>query len=324
MESIFAEIPKSILSEIEKNNSIVIISHKAPDGDALSSSLALGLIARKLGKEAIILNSGPFQRKELAFLINDILPCAPREFIAKKPLVAIFDCSTIDRLGDAYIGLEDLPTIVIDHHSSGKLFIPEEMSYIVAESPSTTLLIEELRCALGIDLDKELATYLYIGLATDTGFFHFLSDKTGPYAFQKASLFSQYGVNPYEIYDTLNDGKSLDELKTASSLIENSRLFYDGQLAIIYQGKESPYARLSDTIYQQMLTVDGIKAVVFIKTKQEKFELGFRAKRNSGIDVGQIAASIGGGGHRLASGATISNQNGNIISYCVNLFSKIL
>lgn len=323
MQSIFPRIKESLIDEIRRAKCVAVIGHKNPDGDALSSTLALKEILISLGKECIALNSGPFKKKELEFLTRDMLTSVPEEFKKKNPLVIVVDCSTSDRPGSAYDELKDFKTIVIDHHSSGREFVPDSLSYIVPDSPSTTLLIEELRVALGAELSKDIARYLYIGLATDTGFFHFLSDKTGAYSFYKASLFASTGINPYEIYDMLNDGKTLDSLKWIASIIENSRMFYSGQLAILIQPEECNADGISDLIYQQMLTVDGIKALVYIKHKDDKFELGFRAKRNAGIDVGEIASTIGGGGHRLAAGATVDIDNKNILEFTINLFSSI-
>ncbi len=321
MQSIFPRVPQRLLDEIINSKCIAVVSHKNPDGDALSSALAFREIATYLGKECIVLNDGPFQRRELDFLSHSFMAKAPKEFKDRNPLVVVLDCSTEDRPGEAYKDISGDKTLVIDHHSSGRPFVPDELSYIVPESPSTTLLIEELRSALKVPLSKEIATYLYIGLATDTGFFHFLSDKTGAYAFYKASLFASVGVNPYEMYDKLNDGKSLEELKTTSSIIENAKLYYSGQLVIAQQPEECTLSRLSDTIYQQLLTVEGVKAIVFIKPKNGLFELGFRAKRTAGIDVGAIAEALGGGGHKLAAGATVDIGDKNIHNFIITLFN---
>ena len=323
MQSIFPKLSYQILEEIRKAECIAVVSHKNPDGDALCSSLAMREIAKALSKDCILLNDGPYKRKELDFLTKDFLSAIPKAFKERNPLVIVLDCSTIDRPGEVYKEIADLKTIVIDHHSSGTLFVPNELAYIAPNSPSTTLLVEELREALGVKLTKEMATYLYIGLATDTGFFHFLSSETAPFAFYKASTFSSVGVNPYEIYDILHDGKTLEELKYISSIIENAELYYNGALALLSEPEQSTFSGVSDIIYQEMLTVEGVKAIVFIKPKEDCFELGFRAKRDSGVDVGSIAATLGGGGHKLAAGAAVKIDRNEIIPFVVDIFKEI-
>lgn len=322
MHTIFPKIPTNLIEEINKAKSIAIISHISPDGDALSSSLATREIMAALGKECIVLNDGPFKRKELDFLAKDIQTEVTEELKEKNPLVIIVDCSTKDRPGKVFEELSFCKTLVIDHHSSGELFVEKDLSYIVPDSPSTTLLIEELRIALGVKLTKTIAEYLYIGLLTDTGFFHFLNDKQGAHAFSKASDFVATGINPYELYDKMMDGKTLYEIKAVASIIEKSAFLYSGQLAIAVQEKEVELSNLSDNIYPQMLSITGIKAVVFAKEKDDYFELGFRAKRDAGIDVGAIASSLGGGGHKLAAGARVEIKKETIISFIANIFSE--
>ena len=44
-----------ILVEIKKSNNIVIMAHESPDGDAIGSALAMCLVLRNMGKDAIVL-----------------------------------------------------------------------------------------------------------------------------------------------------------------------------------------------------------------------------------------------------------------------------
>lgn len=324
MHTIFPPISNALIEKIENAKCVAIIAHKRPDGDALSSSQAMAYILSKLGKQVEILNDGPFTRKELDFLCEGINDKASDGLKASKPLVIILDSSTLDRPGDAYKDLQDCETIVIDHHASGELFVPQEMAYIVPYSPSTTMLVDEVRERLGFKLDKTLATYLYVGLMTDTGFFHFLNEKQGAYAFYRASMYAQTGINPYMLYDKLNDGKSIQELKALARIIDNTSFLFDGKLAIATNDETDDVENISDLLYPQLLSIGGVKVVVFIKKRDGEYVLGFRAKRDAGIDVGAIASSLGGGGHKLAAGASITHDDATIIDFVISLFKDII
>ncbi len=306
MASIFPPCDTRLIEAIKSAEHVAVIAHRNPDGDALYSSLAMDRILRTLGKKTLLLNEGPFLRDDIKHLENMFRKDADDSFLLCNPLLIILDCSTPDRPGEIFGKLSNLKRIVIDHHSSGLPFTEEGMSYIVPSSPSTTMLVDIIREELGVPLDKETATYLYRGFATDTGFYHFLSAEAAASCLPRVAAFTAAGVSPYEIYDEMHDGRKLEDIKNTASIILNSESVLDGRLIICHQGKEMTNARLSDGVYASLLETEGVKAIVLIKEKEEALEIGFRSKNNSDIDVGEIAAELGGGGHKRAAGATIT------------------
>lgn len=323
-ETIFPSINIALIDKIRSSENILIIGHKNPDGDCLSSTLALASILKKLGKNTLSVNEGPFLRPELEFLSSQVTNEINEEFLAKNPLVIVVDCSTIDRPGAIFDSIKHLERAVVDHHSSGEPFCKEELSYIVPYSPSTTLLIDKLRESLGVELDKEIATYLYTGLLTDTGFFHFVSNRVGAEVFLRAAAFAKAGVDPYDMYDRLNDGKKLEDVINGAKVLDTAESYYDGKLLVAYQTRDIETAGLSDNLYSELLKVSGVKAVVFFKEKEDKVDIGFRAKKTSRLDVGRIAATIGGGGHMLAAGASLNLPLNACKEKVVSIFSSIL
>ncbi len=323
-ETIFPSINKALIEKIRSKEDILIIGHKNPDGDCLSSTLALSAILKRMGKNTLPVNEGPFLRPELAFLSSKITNEINEEFLSKDPLVVVVDCSTIDRPGAIFNRIKHLDRVVVDHHSSGEAFAKEELSYIVPYSPSTTLLIDKLRESLNVELDKEIATYLYTGLLTDTGFFHFISNRVGEEVFLRAAAFSKAGVDPYDMYDRLNDGKKLEDVINGAKVLDTTESYFDGKLLVAYQTKDIETAGLSDNLYSELLKVSGVKAVVFFKEKEDKVDIGFRAKKTAGLDVGKIAATIGGGGHEFAAGATLTLPLLECREKVVSIFSSIL
>ena len=322
--SIFPQADKRLLSAIREKSSAIVIAHRNPDGDAVFSSLAMREILSSMGKECLLLNEGDFLRSDIKKHESEFLREAPQSFIEKDPLVIVLDCSTPDRPGKPFQALLSLETICIDHHSSGEPFTKEGLSYIVPLSPSTTLLVDEIRRELGIPLTEKMAEYLYIGFATDTGFFHFLSDRTAPDSLARVSEFTAMGVSPYDIYDTMHDGRKLKDIKDAAAIILASRPALSGAVIFARQPLDIGDERLSDGIYATLLETENVKAVVFLKEKENGLEIGFRSKHHSGIDVGALAATLGGGGHMHAAGATVSMDADEAEKMLEERFSELL
>ena len=304
MEKLFPTISSRLVDTIQDNHTFAVMSHIAPDGDAVFSSLAMRNILESLGKTVFLLSDGPFKSRDLKKHEESFSSIVTDEMKDKTEVVIVLDCSTEDRPGNVYQALKGRTTIVIDHHSSGIPFYEKELSYIIPSSPSTTLLVNEVRKALDAELDSTTARYLMTGFMTETGFFHFLYENQAPDSFNSVAEICSAGVSPYDLYDELHDGRRFEDLKVIGEMMTKAERYYDGRLIIAYEREEyETEERPGDTIYYSYLQVEGVKAVVLLKEKDGGIEFGFRAKNNAGVDVGEIAASLGGGGHRLASGA---------------------
>ena len=306
MEKLFPTINRKLINTIQDNHTFAVMSHIAPDGDAVFSSLAMKNILESMDKKVYLLSDGPFKSRDLKVYENLFSSTVTDEMKEKTEVIIVLDCSTEDRPGNVYQELKGRTTIVIDHHSSGIPFYEEELSYIIPKSPATTLLVNEVRKGLGVELDSATARFLMTGFMTDTGFFHFLNEEQAPDSFESVSEICRAGVSPYELYDELHDGRRFEDLKVIGEMMTKTERYYDGRLIIAYEKEEyETEERPGNTIYYSYLQVEGVKAVVLLKEKDGGIEFGFRAKNKAGVDVGEIAASLGGGGHKLASGARV-------------------
>lgn len=301
----FPKVSDELVGTIMDNDVFGIVSHVKPDADAIYSSLAMSEILALLGKKAYLYNDGPFLSKETLdkqYLFSQTVGKEKEEI----EVVIVLDSSTKDRAGKVFEKLSGKETIVIDHHSSGVPFYKEELTYIVPKSPSTTLLVDSVREALGVELTEKTAEYLFIGFLTDSGFFHFLSSEQAGPSLEKVTKFVSTGISPYRIFDYIQDGRKLSDVKKIATLLSKTDSFYDGKLLVCYEPVENDtFERPSFMIYPNLLQVEGVKVVVLLKEKEDGIEFGFRAKESANVDVGEIASSIGGGGHALASGATV-------------------
>ena len=304
-------MPNELVNFINTSSRFIIAGHKEPDGDCVGSQLALRSALFRLGKEAIICAEGPYKRTELRDYIDQFatIPKIPDP----KVRVIIVDCSSKERTGKLLEDLDKYPCAIIDHHAAiaSVSSTKEAPIYIDASSPSCTLLIYKLIKALGLNLIEEEATLLLFGLCTDTGFFRHMTEKNS-FAFEATAEMLRCGANPKQIFNIINGGKSLNSRILIGNILSRTESFFDGRLLICHEtlndfstfGLEN---RDSDTLNQLLLSIQGVEATVIIR--QECADTCTVSLRSTDrINVAQIAASFGGGGHKNASGLSIKSD----------------
>lgn len=318
----------ALKSFIEKHNFFLVIGHKEPDGDCITSCLGLAAILDYYKKDYQLLNAGPFKRNEVARYQKkfsdtmEFLDSSERESTG----LIICDCSEITRLGDIDGDLRGLDTFIIDHHKTGVL--EENMQgYINPEAPACAFLIQLFYETLVGPLSKELAEVLFFGICTDTGYFRFLGTDSAP-VFEAVSRLVSYGVNPKETYRLMNSGKPYSTRKLVGVLLDKAERYLNGKLVVTYESLEDTKSygqdgRDSDALYQLLLAVEGVEAVVFLRQDTvTTCTAGFRSQDK--IDVSAIAAKFGGGGHKNASGMSCNGKVETLIPQIVKEFARVM
>jgi phosphoesterase RecJ-like protein len=321
------EVPLELLNFIREADKFLIAGHKEPDGDCIGSQLALSSVLRRLGKQAQPCSAGPFIRTEV-MRWADLFCLAPKEDERKGARVIVVDCSDIDRTGDLAPGLEGLPIAYIDHHASGSLESSGRISpvYLDPAAPSVTYMIFNLIEALGMEPTAEETELLFFGLCTDTGFFRHVDEK-GAAVFECAARMVERGANPKKTYHAMYGGKTLNSRILLGKMLSRVESYFDGRLLVTTEeleeseryGKEG---RDTESLYQLLQSVAGIEAVGVIRQEtRENCTVSFRSLDR--IDVGSIAVSMGGGGHRNASGLSIKGDIPEIRRRILEAFEKV-
>lgn len=308
---------------IDSHETFIIIGHKEPDGDCISSSLGISRLLKACGKQYSLLNVGPFKRTEIRPYEKYFTSVVPKSIQkAENPGVIIVDCSELSRLGDVDPIITRLDTFILDHHktaeSNGKAIIDWT-------SPAASCIVQQLYEAIVGPLDNETANILFFGLSTDTGFFHFL-DTNSAEVFMAASRLVAAGANPRTMYDYITGGKPWSTRKLLGTMLDKAERFYGGRLIITTENLEDTRrmgseGRDSDSLYQLLLSVEGVEAVVFIREETDKTcTLGFRSRNE--VDVSSIAAVFGGGGHKNASGALTEGTPNSLLPKIKEEFAR--
>lgn len=308
----YPPVPQDVESQLRSCESAIIIGHVSPDGDCIHSQISMSHLMGALGKPNWMVNTGPFERSEIASYDVVFEKHINPQWLTQHPIVIIVDCSSPDRIGYLQEEIVGLTTIVIDHHASGTPF--GNYSYIVPQSLSTTLVIYTMYEHFGIPINPVTAEHLFFGLATDTGFFRFIGPHRGETFHMAANLIEQ-GVSPNQVFYEMNGGKSWQSIKYLARLIDRTEQHCEGKLCVCHELAEDADEfglknRPSDTLYSVLLSVGNVEAVLFFKNGLQSgtIEVGLRASHASTIDVGAIAAEFGGGGHKKAAGAVISGN----------------
>ncbi len=294
---------------INTYTAFLILGHKEPDGDCVSSQLCLAAFLHRIGKTATCYSDGPFDRPEIAEYEPLFHTSLSKQNVTKKTAAIVVDCSTPERVGSFYNEIKHLPVLIIDHHKVRREF--SSLTFIDSRAPSTTWLINRLITGLGYTVGKKEALLLLFGLCTDTGFFRHL-DEASYDVFPLVSTLTRTGANLKQVYKMIYGGKSFLQRRLLARLLLRAESHLDDKLIITCQlpedtGSTNELLHSSDELYNLLQTVKNNEIVVFIRRESATLcSVGLRS--NNEYDVAQFAARYGGGGHKLAAGFTMQGS----------------
>jgi phosphoesterase RecJ-like protein len=303
---IYKEIVPAIEFLSQFNGSILITSHENPDGDTIGSGLALYLFLKKLGKNVKV-----GCKDEVPYFLK-FLP-ASRDYI-KLPTDEEFDlCIVVDASSHTRLGapVRAKKFMRIDHHKGGDFY--GEPDLIDAEAPATASVVYYLLKNWKPELiDRDIATCIYTGLATDTGFF--VNSNTDAGTLKLASeLVEKYGVNPHEVAVYIREQNPLRRLKLLSKVLDTLQLHLNGKVASIYVLKDwmdKLGASYEDTegFVNYPRSIEGVDVAIFVIEKPEEgvWKISLRSKEKT--DVSAVCEKFGGGGHKYAAGCKLPHE----------------
>jgi bifunctional oligoribonuclease and PAP phosphatase NrnA len=312
---------RELLATIASGRRFVIASHQRPDGDAVGSAMAMALALVALGKEATVVTDAPLP----AFL--QPFPNTADILISKDVTVAydaaiIMECSDLSRTG--VTGLDRSLVINIDHHPGNTGY--GAINWIDESAAACGEMVLTLIDALEAPLSKETATHIYLAVLTDTGSFHF--SHISPRTFEVAKRCVEAGADPQWIARTHYDSSSLGRVRVFGAVLNAMTIVGGGRVALLHITR-SALADLGATsddlegLINFPLTVKEIEAVAFVKEVGDAdWRVSMRSKGN--VDIGAIAKSFGGGGHKNAAGCStkgdlvsVQKQFGGLIAEAV-------
>jgi len=302
------KIRQEIIDRLLRSRHVLITAHMSPDGDSIGSQLGLAgyLAARKI--RFAIVNEGVIPDK-YRFLpgagdIRDIGDIQASE--AGFDTAVVIECSNLERTGRVRELISDECVIInIDHHQDNEPFGDINFKDITA-SAAGEMIFDILRQA-SADISGAMATNLYTAILTDTGRFHY--GNTTPYCLQVASELLQLGADQIEITENVYFNLRPEVVRLTGMAIAGMQFMMGGRLCVLtvdHRMMNTAQAGMGDTegLVNYSLYSNGVDVgVLFTELDVNTTKVSFRSQRD--IDVAEIAAHYGGGGHPNASGCVV-------------------
>ncbi len=296
-----------ILEAIGGARRILLGSHARPDGDAIGSTVAMGMLLRAAGKETVTVNCDPVP-DALRFLPGIDQIQSPHS-VGEADLVITLDSADRARLGQEFWdAAEGCGRVInIDHHISNTEY--GNINYIDSDSPATGQIVYQLAQRAGWQLNQEAAENLYAAISTDTGSFRYPS--TTAETMRIAGDLVELGVDVGEINRLLYESYPLRRIEMLRFLLEDMQISGDGRYASVilpYHATEKLDLQAGDTegAIDTIRAIDSvIVAVLFESLPDGQVRVSSRSK-DPNYSVGALCAEFGGGGHTLAAGARMA------------------
>lgn len=301
---------------LEEAKTVAIAGHIRPDGDCVGSCLATYNYIKTYYPNiqvALYLEEIPNIFKFMSRseeIIHDFSTEQVYDlFIAQ-------DCGDAKRLGGAAdIFARAKKTICIDHHVSNQNFADE--NYINPGASSASELIYELLPKER--LNKEIGSCIYTGMVHDTGVFQYSC--TSRSTMEAAGALMELGVPYTQIIEETFYTKTYGQNRIMGLALTKSQLHSNGKCisSVITKEEMQQYGVLPkhlDGIVSQLRITKDVEVAVFLYEEERgDYKVSMRSKEC--VDVAAVAMLHGGGGHKRASGCSMTGDADEIIATIV-------
>ncbi len=277
-----------------------------PDGDCIGSQLGLALALQAEGKRVTVWNQDAIPQKYKFLNTSDLFEKPKRG--EKFDCVIATDCASFERLGKVGDCIGERKIFInIDHHVSNTRYA--DVNWISPREPSCGELIYRLLKVARWPITKPMADLLFTAVSTDTGSFQYASTRPG--TFHTGAELVTRGANLAKICDEVYQSYPLSRAKLLKHVYSKFRLSPDEKIAWFWL-KQKDFNRTGAESNDTEGLIDHIRAIepvvvacVFEEVEPEVTRISLRSKNNQ-VNVNEIAAQFGGGGHPSAAGARIA------------------
>lgn len=297
----------------------LILSHTRPDCDAYGCLIALRSILRRLGADPLAAAFNPLPRTYEFLKRFEAIGVWGQEVTApdlqRRDGVIIADTCTYNQLEPLadWLRTASVPIVVVDHHITRD--VRADHVLLDESAAAACLIIYESAQALGWPIDDVAAEALFVGIATDTGWF--VHSNTDARALSVAAALAARGVQPNAFHTMIYQSDAPARLLLSAEAVGGMELLAEGRLAVMtvpLATLKRLDARTSETeniINEPMRIRSVVVSILLIEQEDGPVRVSFRSKAplagycELDIDVAALAATFNGGGHRRAAGARV-------------------
>ena len=304
----YPQIIDRILDAVRKGKTFCIAGHIRPDGDCVGSQLGLALALQNEGKKVACWNEDAVPQK-YKFLNGDGLFQKPKHGF-KFDCVIATDCASFERLGKVVPCISHRKILInIDHHESNTRY--GDINWVSAREPSCGELIYRLLKVARWPITRLIADCLFTAVSTDTGSFQYATTRPG--TFHVGAELVTRGANLTKICDEVYQSYPLSRARLLKHVYSRFRLTHNDHIAWFWL-KKADFVRTGAESDDTEGLIDHIRdiepvvvACVFEEIETELTRISLRSKSDR-VNVSDIAAQFGGGGHSAAAGARIPGK----------------
>ena len=304
---------------IDNSNSILLLTHEGPDGDAIGSVLAFYHYLTSINKsvDMVILDIP----KVFNFLpsIDRVVDTTDKEY----DLGIVLDCATENRIGQKENLLSRCKkTVCIDHHVSNTNYC--DINLVEGNTSSCCQVIYYLFKEWNIAVSKEIGQSLINGVLTDTDGFGINTVDSN--TFKMASNILSLGVNVHNIYSRVLWKKSMPQYELMQIAMNRLEFLCNGKVAYTYILKED-FEKVGASLGEHEgivdigKNIDGVEVSIFVR-EEDGWTISLRSTGN--VDVSKIAKQVNGGGHIMAAGGKTTCSLEETKTILINEVEKVI
>ena len=303
---------EELLPIIEKNDSIVIFGHIYPDGDCYGSQIGLRELLKLNYPYKKVYAVGTGIRRFYSYLGKmDVV----EDDVIKESLAILVDGNDCSRMEDQRVA-QCLEWAKIDHHVDNGTFT-QGPSLVDEEANSTCDILCGLVQKYNWKIDELAANAMFLGILTDTGRFQFVQNYAQ--TFERAAFLVTNGANP-KILNRLMSVVDEKMVRANGYILTHYKKTANGVTYIALNEEELKQLKMAPRIISYFVNLIGnIKGypiwAAFVEYPDHSMRVEFRS---NGPSVQPYALTLGGGGHRLAAGASVKEYNQENINKIVN------
>jgi phosphoesterase RecJ-like protein len=312
----------------------VLFSHEKPDGDAIGALVAMRATLRNQGIVADAVLFDPLPDRYAFFRDNAAIPVFGKDFAAAKlddyDAAMILDTCSFSQLRPIadWLRRSSVPLLVVDHHATRDPI--GTMALIEERAAATCLVLYDWFRTVGWALSEEASRALFVGIATDTGWFR--HSNTDDRVLAVCADLVARGVQPNPIYQALYQRESASRVRLLGAALGSLELRAGSRLAVMtldpptFAACAATPADTEDLVNEPLRIRSVLVSILLVDQGDGTIRVNFRSKAGEqpDVDVSALAGGFGGGGHRRAAGAKVSGVLSAVRADVVAAAARIL